>query len=240
MLPQPDKRVQKLLKANQVLAKFAEVFVHAQQPLKVLDLSCGPRLDVRQVVQHFGHQWVGVDIVGYPGVIQADAHHLPFADAEFDVVYSAVGFEYYRDPWQAMREVNRVLKPGGYFLASIAFLTPCHGSYFHMTHQGISALLEQNGIAVLQLHPSQEQGVPYLIRKLFDRVPGLGGALAPIGTLLVGLHRLLNWGAVAAIHLKCRNDAKVKKTKLDHVKEQALYWSALIIVQGRKEHPLGS
>ncbi len=42
-----------------------------------------------------------------------DAHHLPFADAAFDLVTSRFGVMFFRDIVQAMREVRRVLKPGG-------------------------------------------------------------------------------------------------------------------------------
>jgi len=43
----------------------------------------------------------------------ADSEHLPFEDASFDRVYSNLVLQLVADPEQMLREVRRVLKPGG-------------------------------------------------------------------------------------------------------------------------------
>jgi SAM-dependent methyltransferase len=45
---------------------------------------------------------------------QGDAHHLPFPDSTFDLVTSRFGVMFFQDCLGAMREVWRVLKPGGH------------------------------------------------------------------------------------------------------------------------------
>lgn len=58
-----------------------------------------------------------------------DAHELPFADASFDLVTSRFGVMFFAETSRALKEIRRVLKPGG----SIAFLVwaaPSPGSYF--------------------------------------------------------------------------------------------------------------
>ncbi len=49
--------------------------------------------------------------------IQADAHHLPYDEAIFDVVYCRYILEHVADAVQVMSEAFRVLKPGGRFYA---------------------------------------------------------------------------------------------------------------------------
>lgn len=52
-------------------------------------------------------------IVGNVEFVEADAEHLPFADQEFDIVTLAFGIRNMTHPEQALREIQRVLKPGG-------------------------------------------------------------------------------------------------------------------------------
>lgn len=47
---------------------------------------------------------------------QADALHLPFPDASFDIVICQFGVMFFPDKIAAYREVQRVLKPGGRFI----------------------------------------------------------------------------------------------------------------------------
>lgn len=55
-----------------------------------------------------------------PGkLIAADATRLPFGDNEFDVVYSFSVFEHLEAPDQVMKELKRVLRPGGFASMSV-------------------------------------------------------------------------------------------------------------------------
>ncbi|MQY27580.1 class I SAM-dependent methyltransferase [Nocardia aurantia] len=60
------------------------------------------------------------ELVGTPAVpvtiVDGDAHALRFPDASFDTVTASLVFCSVRDPALALREVHRVLKPGGRFL----------------------------------------------------------------------------------------------------------------------------
>ena len=50
---------------------------------------------------------------------QADAQALPFEDASFDVVVCQFGLMFLPDKVQGLREVRRVLAPGGVFIATV-------------------------------------------------------------------------------------------------------------------------
>jgi SAM-dependent methyltransferase len=51
--------------------------------------------------------------------VQADAACLPFRDACFDAIVANHSFEHLRELERALREVGRVIKPGGALLASV-------------------------------------------------------------------------------------------------------------------------
>lgn len=55
----------------------------------------------------------GAGLGGRVEVMQADAHDLPFPDAFADFVISRSTIHHWADPARALREIHRVLKPGG-------------------------------------------------------------------------------------------------------------------------------
>lgn len=85
----------------------------------------------------------------------ADVHRLPLADDTFDAVVALNAFEHYRDPWQAAREIYRVLRTGGRVLIRTAFLQPLHEAHWHSyncTRYGLEAWFKE--FETEQLHVS--------------------------------------------------------------------------------------
>ena len=58
-----------------------------------------------------------------------DGEHLSLSDGSFDAVISRVGLIYFPDQQRALREMRRVLKPGGK-VAAIVYSTPDKNSFF--------------------------------------------------------------------------------------------------------------
>ena len=95
--------------------------------LKVLEIGCGLGTDGAQFAQA-GADYTGVDLTeaavelarrrfelfGIPGNFQtADAENLDFADGSFDLVYSHGVLHHTPETGKAIREIHRILRPGG-------------------------------------------------------------------------------------------------------------------------------
>jgi ubiquinone/menaquinone biosynthesis C-methylase UbiE len=175
-------------KNNSVLFIYKSIiFNNKHSKLRFLDLSCGRRKDVKELVESKGHEWVGIDIIDEQFVIKADAHDLPFPDESFDIVYSGASFEYYHDPFKVGKEVSRVLKPGGFFLGLIPFIQPWHNSYYHFTFWGVENFLKKLEFEILDLKPNDQHALSYLLKKMFPFA--LGKVLAGLADVLVFLRK---------------------------------------------------
>lgn len=69
--------------------------------------------------EYLGHQYHSGDMV--KGLRHEDAMALSFADASLDIVLSNDVFEHVPDPWVALTECYRVLRPGGTLLFTVPF-----------------------------------------------------------------------------------------------------------------------
>lgn len=100
----------------------------------MLECGCGSARLSRYMAQHRGFQCVMLDYseealalsrqqfatLALPGeFIRGDIRRLPFADGQFDVVYSGGVLEFFADIQAPIKEMLRVLKPGGLFAANI-------------------------------------------------------------------------------------------------------------------------
>ena len=94
-----------------------------------LDLGCGTGEMLKLILQEDTHKELcGIDLSEkmlavaksklpeQVKLILGDSESLPFSDNAFDVVYCNDSFHHYPAPQNVLREVYRVLKPGGTFL----------------------------------------------------------------------------------------------------------------------------
>jgi len=144
---------------------LADHYAALLRPTRVLDLGCGPgdSVDLFRALNPRVH-WVGVDVEESPEVtgrtrtdaefVTFDGEQLPFEDASFDLVYCKQVLEHVERPHELLREVARVLRPGGSFAGSTSQLEAFHSrSIFNWTPYGFTVTAENAGLEVVELRP---------------------------------------------------------------------------------------
>ena len=189
--------------------KLADVL--ARPDARVLDLCCGTAdltLELSSQAPHariigcdFCHPMLvlGKDKIptqSHAKLIEGDALHLPFADASFDAVTNAFGLRNLEHVESGLREIYRVLKPGGR-TAILEFSRPifpllrtAFGFYFTKILPRIGALVSGSRQAYTYLPASVSQ---------FPDQKRLAGMMHDAGFVEVNY---LNLSAgIAALHL---------------------------------------
>src|SRR5882724_9005206 len=128
--------------------------------LKVLEIGCGLGTDGAQFAEA-GADYTGVDLTeaavelarkrfelfNLPGTFQtADAESLDFVDESFDLVYSHGVLHHTPDTEKAIREIHRVLRPGGRAVVMLYH----RGSYNYRVN---IAVLRRAGAHLLKWEP---------------------------------------------------------------------------------------
>ena len=169
--------------ATEAIVRVAQI----EPGLRVLDLAGGtgePAMSLAEVVGPDGHVTatdlvpemlaVAEETAGQRGLRtltfrQADAEALSFADASFDRVTCRFGAMFFPDVGRALREIHRVLRPGGR-AAFVAWGPPEKNPYFTTT---IGVFMKY-----VQL-PPPEPGAPHPFR--FAQAGSLSSALTQAG-----------------------------------------------------------
>lgn len=120
------REVARLEKQARFFAPFTFALLPLQPGMRVLDLGTGVGAMAGQLEQWFpGVEVVGIDLSNaqlraarenHPGVpvARGDAAQLPFPEDCFDAVHASWLLEHIPGPVRVLREVRRVLKPGGW------------------------------------------------------------------------------------------------------------------------------
>jgi len=91
--------------------------------------------------------FINIDLAPFEGVnLVANIERLPFSQDSCDSVACDAVLEHVEDPRTVVTEIRRVLKPGGYILATVPFCHPWHGypgDYHRFSHQGLARLFAE-------------------------------------------------------------------------------------------------
>jgi uncharacterized protein YbaR (Trm112 family) len=111
---------------------------------------------------------IRMDLIWHPCVdVVADVHALPFRSGAIDFAFGGAVMEHVARPWEAIDELYRVLKPGGYVYADWSFIFAYHGyphHYFNATVNGIAQAFR--AFRQLEAGVTPYHGSPFALRSV--------------------------------------------------------------------------
>jgi ubiquinone/menaquinone biosynthesis C-methylase UbiE len=168
---------------SNALGKYTEPMHHAlikelegKNFKTLLDVGCGNGIFLSMVLNKFDVEVSGIDIS--PGMVEkskelldgradlkvGDSENLPWNDRSFDVVTCSASFHHYPGPERVLKEMKRILRPGGFlmiadpftsnellrFFANILIKFSKSGDVRIYSQKEMRELLEKGGFAVIK------------------------------------------------------------------------------------------
>lgn len=182
--------VASLGKTKHLFPTLASYIPSPKSPISIaLDIGCG-KAQNKAVCEKLGYHYLGIDYREDEATLRGDAQALPLKNESIDFALSMAVLEHIPHPEIMIKEAFRVLKNGGVFLGSVAFMQPFHdNSYLHFSHLGVYRALQDAGFEIIAVAPSREYSVliangRQLFRKMNRRLVRM--VMAPT----ISLHKL--------------------------------------------------
>ncbi len=106
-----------------------------------------PFLEVASGHRRLSAEFINLDLQLDPEVdLIGDACSLPFQSSSFGLVWCEAALEHVPDPVSVVREIQRVLRPGGWVYVEVPFLQGFHadpGDYQRFTTEGLRRLFRE-------------------------------------------------------------------------------------------------
>jgi SAM-dependent methyltransferase len=164
--------------------------------VRILDVGCGVKPYFPFFEAHTD-SYVGVDVANPAADLEGSVEKLPVADASFDLVLCTQVLEHCADPPQAVRELRRVVAPGGRVLASthgVQVYHPAPHDLWRWTHAGLERLFADNADwSSLDVRPGA--GTAACVGMLLATYADLAARRAHAGALGRGIVALVNRAA---------------------------------------------
>jgi SAM-dependent methyltransferase len=163
-----------------------------RRDLQILDCGCGTGYNLATLLRPYGHAF-GFDLTpaglayaraaGFP-LARANMSAIPFQSAHFDLVTSFDVMQYVDDDYAAVKEMARVLKPGGGLVVTASAMEMLRGGHAgtwpevrRYTTGRMRSMVEAAGLKVRRLTYLFASLFPMMVAvRAVDRVGGAGGA----------------------------------------------------------------
>ncbi len=141
---------------------------------------------------------VGLDVTKGENVdIVADAHELPFPDRTFEQILCTEVLEHLHSPEQAIKEMDRVLKPNGILLLTTRFIFPIHDApndYYRYTKYGLRHLFRGWDVLSIEDEVDTIETVAVLLQRIgFQTTLRLNKFSKAVIFLLAKVVKRLSW-----------------------------------------------
>lgn len=154
---------------------------------------------------------VDIDPNRNPDVV-ADAHQLPFADAEFAMILCTEVLEHLKDPRKAVSEMGRVLVPGGTLILTTRFVYPLHDvphDYYRYTKYGLQELFASWDIETLEAEAETFSTIGIALQRIGYQTVLRGGKFTKLCVhALAFIFDHLNWIVISEY-------GDIKRTKFE-------------------------
>lgn len=120
---------------------------------RVLDLGAG-KAKYKEILRKNSTDYIACDVKKSKNIdMICDVADLTFPPELFDTVISTQVFEHIDNPFLVVREIKKVLKPGGHTIITAPFMVPFHPDpkdNFRFSKEGLEEIFKSHGFEIVE------------------------------------------------------------------------------------------